>query len=230
MYPVTVGRFAEFVEATGYVTTAESLPGPGGPPGSIVFRPTPRPWPRVPELSWWVWRPGMSWRHALNRGLTDHPVTHVTVVDAEAFCEWVGGRLPTETEWETQCRAGTTTERPWGDELGGRANTWLGPFPHSRDMFGSPVFTTPVDRFPVQNDLGLFDVIGNVWEITASPWTGDLEVTCCGKTVRDDSTRYVKRGGSFGCSPDYCDRARSSGRQPVALVDSTSHNGFRVAW
>lgn len=230
--PVTVGEFAKFVDATGHITTAESLPGPDGLPGSVVLRPTAAPWPSVAEGSWWQWRPGMSWRHAHAHGLLTHPVTHVSVLDAEAYCAWAGGRLPTEAEWERACRAGSTTERPWGDDLDGRANTWLGSWPDVRgEWFGqSLAFTTPVGHFPPQNDHGMYDAIGNVWEITGTPWDGPLEQTCCGKSIRDDATKYAKRGGSFACSPAYCDRARSSGRQPVALTDTTAHTGFRVAY
>jgi formylglycine-generating enzyme required for sulfatase activity len=94
-------------------------------------------------------------------------------------------------------------------------------------MLGSPAFTTPVDHFPRQSESG-WDFIGNAWEITASLWTGGESMTCCGKPTRTGGTQYAKRGGSFACWPGYCDRARSSGRQPVALHDTTSHNGFRV--
>ena len=47
----------------------------------------------------------------------DHPVTGVSALDAEAFCKWIGSRLPTEDEWEYAAKGGQNYEYPGGDNI-----------------------------------------------------------------------------------------------------------------
>jgi formylglycine-generating enzyme required for sulfatase activity len=91
-----------------------------------------------------------------------HPVVNVTWDEAQAYCEWTGGRLPTEEEWEHAARGGFDAALfPWGDVFTGQAN--------ARHNLKAErwEFTAPVSSF-LPNGFGLHDMAGNVWEWTAS--------------------------------------------------------------
>lgn len=240
--PVTNAEFARFVAATGYRTRAERpLPGqPGSRAGSLVFRKPDRPVPLHDPSFWWRLDPDADWRHPEGAGSDlagrgNHPVVHVTHLDAQAYAAWAGKRLPSEAEWEFAARGGLSgADYAWGDELlpEGRqlANFWRGEFPWQRDDGLDAVFTTAVGHFPA-NPFGLFDMIGNVWEWTADDYreypptcqsctTGQAKGAGAGKTLK---------GGSFLCAPSYCQRYRPAARQGLHPGDSACHIGFRCA-
>ena len=111
-HEVTNARFAEFVEATGYETSAEReqrVTTPDGEvivlePGSAVFR-SPERLVTGHFTDWWSFVPGASWRHPEGPGSDleerwDHPVVHVSQADARAYAEWAGRALPSERQWE----------------------------------------------------------------------------------------------------------------------------------
>ena len=133
-HAVTNRRFADFVDATGYMTDAERYGW------SFVFAgllPDSFPDTRgVVDAPWWRQVFGATWRcpegpQSVIEDRLDHPVVHVSWRDAEAFCAWAQLRLPTEAEWEFAARGGLVGKRfPWGDERepGGehRMNVWQG--------------------------------------------------------------------------------------------------------
>ena len=139
---------------------------------------------------------------------------YVTARDAEAFCKWVGERegieyrLPTEAEWEYCCRAGAKTIYVSGssfESLEGSGNfagqEHAGFVTSYRNQPLLPweddhAFTAPVGRFR-PNALGLYDMIGNVWEWCADrsmrPYASGAAVDPIGP--QRDGWRLL-RGGS----------------------------------
>jgi formylglycine-generating enzyme len=207
---VTNAQFREFVEATGYVTTAEKPPdvdeilrqlppGTAPPekdklvPGSLVFTPPPGKVSLKDFSQWWRWTPGASWRRPEGPGSDldgrdDHPVVHVSWDDAAAYARWAGKRLPTEAEWEFAARGGLDGKPyAWGDErpTDAHANLWQGEFPHTNTKADGWERTAPVKSF-APNGYGLYDVAGNVWEWCSDWYQRDLYQTRSGKGVIDN--------------------------------------------
>ncbi len=152
-----------------------------------------------------------------------HPVVHVAVLDALAYCAWAGLRLPSEPEWEAAARGGLVQQRyPWGAELmldgQHHCNIWQGEFPERDTGEDGYLGTGPVDAF-APNGYGLHNTSGNVWE-----WTTDRFNPAAGDDV------MAIRGGSYLCHRSYCDRYRVAARTGNTAGSSTGHQGFRCAW
>jgi formylglycine-generating enzyme required for sulfatase activity len=255
-HPVTNAQFAEFVAATGYVTVAEQPIDPalypGADPkdlysGAMVFRPTPGPVDLRDWRQWWDWVAGANWRHPFGPGAPDgldstaaeraeHPVVQVAYPDAAAYARWAGRRLPTEAEWEFAARGGSETTYAWGDEAkpGGQlmANTWQGRFPYRNDGALGWVGTSPVGTFP-PNGFGLVDMIGNVWEWTATEFSArhrpdqPPKACCTPSGPPNPAVSQTLKGGSHLCAPEYCHRYRPAARSPQSQDTATTHIGFR---
>jgi formylglycine-generating enzyme required for sulfatase activity len=249
--PVTNAQFAAFVEDTGYVTLAETVPNPADYPGilpemivagSIVFAAPPKGQPFGPE-SWWSYVPGADWRTPYGPEYgsiapDDHPVVHIAYGDALAYALWAGKRLPTEVELEFAARGGLEgAAYAWGDELfpGGKmmANFWSEGFPFKHPQRSRPPYTSPVTHYP-PNSYGLYDLIANVWEWTSSDANGPVgNNSCChsvdSRFVPAPESHKVLKGGSHLCAPNYCQRYRPAAKWFQPVDTSTSHVGFRCA-
>lgn len=236
---VTTAQFAEFVAATGYLTLAErgiSNPAQGAPalPGSAVFKPKFTNGELDPFSNWWQFIAGANWRHPEGpdsglAGLEQHPVIHIAYEDALAYAQWKGHSLPTEAQFEY---AAQTSARKGADGAF-TSNTWQGFFPFQNDPLDGYTGTAPVGCYSA-NALGLYDLIGNVWEWTASPYYQGHDFPAkeaypegYDPNQPDEAVAVIK-GGSYLCAPNYCMRYRPEARQGQSKGLGTSHIGFRT--
>jgi formylglycine-generating enzyme len=253
-HEVTNAQFGQFVEATGYKTLAErgidpkSHPGMEelSEPGSVVFiRPT-----EVTQsgslTQWWQYVRGANWREPEGpdssiAGKENHPVVHVAYEDALAYAKWKGHELPTEAQWEYAARGGAEIGDDWSQafDKDGKpiANSWQGIFPVYNTKEDGYAGIAPVGCFP-PNGYGLYDMIGNVWELTGDWYVPEhrreaalnpsgpsmLEV----RAVAGQSPQKVIKGGSHLCAHNFCSRYRASARQPQEVDLSAGHLGFRT--
>mmetsp|Transcript_22864 Transcript_22864/g.50087 ORF Transcript_22864/g.50087 Transcript_22864/m.50087 type:complete len:439 (+) Transcript_22864:144-1460(+) len=122
-FEVSNHRFAEFVKRTGYITESESFGWSFAVEAFISPEVNATITQQVDNAPWWLPVNGADWRHPNGPDtsidtLMDHPVSQVSMADAEAFCRWSrpGGRLPSEMEWEFAARGGREQRRfPWGN-------------------------------------------------------------------------------------------------------------------
>ncbi len=252
-HEVTNGQFAKFVEAAGYQTVAEKPVDPaqfGVPveqipsfmlqPGSAVFTPPHNPSRNYSD--WWEYLPGANWRKPYGPqgpdARPDQPVVHLAWDDMHAYAEWTGGRIPTEAEWEYAASAGAEkyTEQP-DPRL---ANSWQGVFPIVNE--GSDGFKgiAPVGCFE-PNANGLYDMVGNVWEVTADYYRAGHDPAdqtnprgpsenAAYDPLNPGFTSRVMKGGSYLCAPNYCQRYRPESRQGRDAGLGASNVGFRLVY
>jgi sulfatase modifying factor 1 len=249
---VTNQEFAAFVKATGYVTVAErpvnpkyhaSLPEPMRHAGAVVFKiPTQLTQGDDPR-QWWKYIPGANWQHPAgpDSSIDRHanfPVVHITYEDALAYAKWKGHTLPNEAQWEWAARAGAK-ELPSQHDQPSSANTWQGIFPTANSAEDGFAGLAPVGCYGA-NAWGLFDMIGNVWELTSDVFVAERTKEVKQQGLDPDAAQKpptfkadmalsrVIKGGSFLCAPNYCMRYRAGSRQPQEDDLAVSHLGFRT--
>ena len=121
----------------------------------------------------------------------DHPVTNVRWNEARDYCEWAGGRLPTEAEWEYAARGGKSgSEYPSGDEISRDRVNYDGT--GGRDRFER---TAPVGSFDA-NRWKLYDMTGNVWEWVHDWYDDEYYQNSPRDDPRGAETRSFKTGGN----------------------------------
>ena len=237
-HEVTNAEFAEFVKATAYLTLAErgiENPATGELiPGSAVFTPHVSDKPVNPFSSWWQFMQDANWHqpkgpesNIVSRG--HFPVVHIAFEDAQAYAAWKGHTLPTEAQFEFSAQSSFRRDA----EGNFQSNTWQGLFPFQHDDQDGFTGTAPVGCYTA-NEFGLYDLIGNVWEWTATPWFVNHNFPNKEKYPdgydpnQPGEPVAVIKGGSYLCAPNYCMRYRPEARQAQSKGLGTSHIGFRT--
>jgi formylglycine-generating enzyme required for sulfatase activity len=265
---VTNKQFKKFVAETGYITIAErkidweemkkSLP-PGTPkphdsilqPGSLIFNEDVKEVVGMDNyFQWWKWQIGANWRTPKGPGSSienkeNFPVVHIAYEDALAYCQWANRRLPTEAEWESAAQGNFKNAiYTWGDNvdlLDSNANTWQGNFPVVNEGSDGFKMIAPVKSYPA-NSIGVYDMIGNVWEITddlfninyyreldsSTELNNPKGASSCYNPSNPFETQHVMKGGSFLCHDSYCASYRISARMGVSIDSGSDHTGFRT--
>ena len=233
VYEVTHGEFARFVDATDWFVAARCPyyrypePRSRGDGGGIITVSR--------QDAWRVWRNGTS----------AHPVVCVGQPDGVAYAEWLSDvtgeryRLPSEAEWEYAARAGSPTQRHWGNSVAeqclyanGSDASWgvpvgddviSGTFVDCNDGFR---FTAPVGTF-LPNAWGLYDILGNATEYVADCWNESHDGAPADGVRRTDGdcSKVLPRGGSWSHGPD---KLHSAYREGWVRAWGWPSTGFRV--
>ena len=217
-YPITNQQFMEFIKDRGYENYKYWLSDG---------------WEKVKANKW---KAPMYWEKidgewnvrdflGIRKINPNQPVCHVSFYEADAYCKWAGKRLPTEAEWEKAAcwneEKQQKTKFPWGNEL---------PTEDKCNLLESYFWgCSEIGSFPNgASHLGCQHMIGDVWEWTASEFTGYPGFKTGFDEYNDKwfTNQKVLRGGSFG-TPKMS--IRSSYRNFFRLDERWLFSGFRCA-
>lgn len=207
-HEVTVKEFKTFIDATNYKTDAEK-----------------KGYSYIWTGSNWEKKNGVTWKCDVNGNTrptseNDHPVIHVSWNDAKAYCKWAGGRLPTEAEWEYAARGGQESK---GYKYSGSNNMdevgWY------RGNAGRKTHAVGQKK---ANELGIYDMSGNVWEWCSDWYDSDYYSSSPERNPQGpaNGSLRVYRGGYWFNNARYC-RVADRLRDDPDYGDSGL--GFRLA-
>ena len=211
-YETTNSQFLAFIEATGYVTTAEQFKN------AKTFR------VGLDEFEWeedttanWHFPFGTN-RNGIENKM-DHPVTCISFFDIQEYCKWANVRLPTLVEWEVASKGNVNSkyffEEP--EKVTSYGNIWINKLHKETPINDEFLFTAPVGSFQA-NPFGIFDMYGNVFEFCSDKYPlldGYSDVVCA-------------RGGSWWCSEYACSYFNSVEIGKNNKFASFSNQGFRT--
>jgi formylglycine-generating enzyme required for sulfatase activity/tRNA A-37 threonylcarbamoyl transferase component Bud32 len=147
----------------------------------------------------------------------DYPVVNVSWYQALEYAGWIGGRLPTEAEWEYAARGPAGSIYPWGDSPPTEA---LLNYDYAHDD------TTPAGAYPQGASwCGALDMAGNVWEWVSSLYWPYPYDAADGREVLESPGNRILRGGSFG---DNATDVRAAFRHEYDPEEWHCSKGFRV--
>ncbi len=164
-------------------------------------------------------------------GFADHPVVEVSWYGAEAYCEWVGGQLPTEAQWEYAARSEDALVYPWGNTFDGNnlnfcdvncTNDWK-----NKDYDDGFELSAPVGSYPDGRSwVSGMDMAGNVWEWVNDWYDNEYYANSPAENPPgpDSTDSKVLRGGSWLGSAD--NEVRAARRADFA-PKNTGNVGFR---
>ncbi len=142
-------------------------------------------------------------KYKVKNGLDNYPVIDVSWFGARAFAEWIGGRLPTEAEWEYVAKAGSDTHRYSGsDTIDEVAWFWTNSFNSNNEMYkGRGTHEVGTKK---ANEFGVYDMTGNVWEWCNDWYTPYREGTQTDPKGPDTGTARCGRGAAWDTPRGYC--------------------------
>ena len=142
-----------------------------------------------------------------NSKFDNYPVVYVDWNQAHAYCEWRGGSLPTEAQWEKAARGTDGRTYPWGEKLDCDKANYSG-------CIGD---TTPVGSYESgKSPYGIYDLAGNVWEWTAD-WYSETYY---------QNLAYPENPLGPDIGQDRVAAGRLVGRCVVSLLRASSRNSF----